>query len=126
MNLINGAAAMFGELLTPMYAAARLVRHDETYDRGQLRREARGTDCRAQVDRATEKMMNAEGYTATDQGIYILSAGLEGGVESNAKLEILEGPYQGDVYRLALPIDRDPAGAYWLCRGVKEKQAPNG
>ena len=126
MNLLSGAAAMFGELLNPVFVAGRLVRHEESYDRGQLRRESRGADCRVQVDSATEKMRGTEGFTATDQAIYILSAGLDDAVESNAKVEVLEGPYKGDTYRLAVPIDRDPAGAYWLCRGVKEKQVANG
>lgn len=122
--LSGGAAALFGELLTPLYLPARLSRQSETYTRGgALRRGAEPEDCLAQVDRATERMVNTEGYTATDRAIYILATSLEGGMDTDCTIEILEGPYAGKVFAIASPVDRDPACAYWLCRGVAKKTA---
>lgn len=124
--LSGGVAALFGELLGPIYLPATLRRVGNTYDtQGTLRRNGAARACRAQVDRATERMVATEGYTATDRGIYILAASLEGDepVDTDHEIEMLEGEYAGGIYRLASPIDRDPACAYWLCRGVAKKAA---
>lgn len=127
MNMLaGGVAALFAELLNPVFLPATLTVQAETYERGKLQRTPTPYACRAQVDRCTERMVATEGYTATDRGIYILADGLDVKVETGHLVEILEGPYAGSVYRLASPIDRDPAAAYWLCRGVEEKGAPGG
>lgn len=120
--LAGGAAALFGELLGGSYLPARLTRQTDTYaPGGKLQRSSAPGECLAQVDRCTERMVQAEGYTATDRAIYILAASFEGEVDTDGKIEVLEGPYAGAVFRLASPIDRDPACAYWLCRGVEDK-----
>jgi hypothetical protein len=124
--LDGGAAALFGELLSPIYLPATLRRFDNSYDeKGTLQRGGGPRSCRVQVDRATERMADTEGYTSTDRAIYVLAASLEGDepVDTNHEIEVLSGKYAGAVYRLAAPIDRDPACAYWLCRGVEQKAA---
>jgi hypothetical protein len=36
-------------------------------------------------------------------------------------VEVLAGEYAGTVWRIGAPVDRDPAAAYWLCRGTLGK-----
>lgn len=126
MTLLGGdAAALFGELFSGEYVAGTLQRNVDAYDgEGNLTRGGGSADCRVQVDRVTERMVQAEGYTATDQAVYVLAK--PGGalpdvdvLDSDCEITVLAGPYAGQSYKVASPIDRDPAGAYWLCRGVR-------
>lgn len=125
MTLLGGGvAALFGEILAPVFLPAVLTTQEATYaPGGRLQRTPTLYSCRAQVDRCTERMVAADGYTTTDRAIYILASGLEAKVETGHLIEISEGPYAGSHWRLASPIERDAAAAYWLCRGVEEKQA---
>lgn len=121
-GLAGGAAALFATLVAPSFLDARLTRETNTYaPGGRLQRAADPVDCKVQVDRATEKMMGVEGYSITDRAIYILATPDLGVVETGYLVEVLEGPFTGSVFRLASPIDRDPAAAYWLCRAVEDK-----
>lgn len=121
--LDGGAARLFGELLSPLYLPAVLRRQGNTYDEGgKLRRGGEPADCLVQVDRCTERMVATEGYTDTDQAIYILASSLEGGVDTDCEVTPAKGPYAGVTFKLAAPIDRDPATAYHLARGVLKKQ----
>lgn len=123
--LSGGAAALFGELLAPLYLAATLSDTTDSYDtKGTLRRGSTPRDCLAQVDRCTERMVQAEGYTDTDRAIYILATSLEGDAVTGQEIEVLEGDYAGTRWRLASPIDRDPATAYWLARAARVKGTP--
>lgn len=125
--LSGGAAALFGELFAPLYLPATVTSVTATYDeKGTLRRGTAPRDCLAQVDRCTERMVQAEGYTDTDRGVYILSASLEGGVDTDCEIVVLEGEYADTRWRLASPIDRDPAAAYWLARATRVKVAAGG
>lgn len=128
MSLLGGGvAALFGELFAPLYLPAHVYGTTETYGgNGKLRREQTDRPCRAQVDSCTERMVAAEGYTDTDRAIFILADTLEGGVDSDCEVVVDEGPYAGTRWRLATPIDRDPAGAYWRARGTRVKAAANG
>lgn len=130
--LTGGAAGLFGEILGPLYVDARLRRLGTTYgEGGKLRRTSVPLDCLVQIDRCTERMAGTEGYTDTDQAIYILSAPpapLEspGDVNTDCEVEVLAGPYAGAVFKLASPIDRDPGAAYWLARGTRAKGTTGG
>lgn len=126
--LSGGAAALFGELLAPLYLPATLSDTTDSYDtKGTLRRGANAPrDCLVQVDRCTERMTQAEGYTDTDRAMYILATSLEGDAVTGQEIEVHEGEYAGTKWRLAAPIDRDPATAYWLARGARVKGAPGG
>lgn len=132
MTLLGGdAAALFGELLADEYVAATLRRNQDDYDnRGNLTRGGAPVDCRVQVERATERMVQAEGYTAGDVAVYVLAkpAGLPAidTLDTNCEITVLAGPYAGNTYKLGSPIDRDPAAAYWLCRGTAAKASGNG
>lgn len=133
MNLLGGgAAALFGELFAGEYLPGTLRANADEYDnRGNLTRGGQAVDCRVQVDSVTEAMRQAEGYTATDQAVYVLAApggGLPAidALDSNHEITVLAGPYAGQTYKVGAPIDRDPAGAYWRCRGVQTKGSANG
>lgn len=133
MTLLGGdAAALFGEIFSSEYVAGTLRANADAYDNeGNIIRGGASVDCRVQVDRVTERMTRAEGYTATDQAVYVLAK--PGGalpdvdaLDSNHEIKVLAGPYAGQTYKVAEPIDRDPAGAYWLCRGVAAKGSADG
>lgn len=123
MTLLGGgAAALFGELLNPLFLPAIITAHGTGYaPGGDIQRTPAAGNCRVQVDRCTETMKGADGYTATDQALYILAESLDGEVDTDMDVRVLEGPYAGSTYRTASPIDRDPGAAYWLARGVKQK-----
>ncbi|MCA9269520.1 MAG: hypothetical protein KDA41_13660, partial [Planctomycetales bacterium] len=98
MTLLGGdAAALFGELFSGEYVAGTLRANADTYDgEGNLTRGGASVDCRVQVDRVTERMTRAEGYTATDQAVYVLAK--PGGtlpdvdaLDSNHEIKVLAG-----------------------------------
>lgn len=122
--LSGGAAALFGELFAPLYLPATVYSGAAAYDlEGEITRTSTSRSCRAQVDAATETMRAAEGFSATDRAIYILATSLDGALDSDAEVVVHEGPYAGTRWRLHAPIERDPAGAYWLARGVLPRAA---
>jgi hypothetical protein len=117
--LAGGAAALFGEILAPLYLPATLHRVTTTYDnRGNPRRAIAGVGCLAQVNRVTAAMRNEPDFTDTDRAIFILSTSLDGEVSEGSEIEVLAGPYAGTRWKVADPIDRDPAAAYWRFRAV--------
>lgn len=133
MTLLGGdAAALFGELLAGEYLPGTLRANVDAYDdRGNITRGGGPVDCRVQVERATEAMRQAEGYTANDRAVFVLAqpgGGLPAidALDSNHEITVLAGPYAGKTYKVGAPIDRDPVGAYWLCRGVETKGSANG
>lgn len=120
MGLLNGGgAALFGELFAGTYLPATIAGTDsETMVAGKLQRVAAvPRECRVQVDSATERMRSAEGFTEMDRAIYVLSASLEGDIDTGAEITVLDGAYAGVAFRVA-SVDRDPVAAYWLCRGT--------
>jgi hypothetical protein len=129
--LAGGAAALFGELLGGEYLPATLTNNTDTYDnRGNLTRGGVPVDCRVQVDRATERMVQAEGYTTNDVAVFVLA--VPGGdlpaivaLDTGAQVTVREGPHAGGIFKLGAPIDRDPAAAYWLARGTRVGTDPD-
>jgi len=80
--------------------------------------------CKLQVDKVSERMTRVEGYTEQDVMVVILSK--PGGkyqeitkVDSGEIVTVAEGPYEGSTFKLVAPIDRDPGGVGWTCRGVR-------
>lgn len=71
--------------------------------------------CRAQVDNVTEAMRQAQSYTDGDVRILVLAATLDGALDTDARLEITDGPHVGEW--LVAGVQRDPAAIYWECRG---------
>lgn len=120
--LDGGAAALFGEIFSPIYLPATLTDATDTYnEKGTLTRGGQARDCLAQVDACTEAMRSAEGYTDTDRGVFILATSLAGEALTGQVIVVTKGPYAGTSWRLASPIDRDPAGAYWRARAARVK-----
>lgn len=126
MGLLDGGvAALFGEVFGEVFLPALVYGGSAavTYDnKGTLRRNAPAArGCRIQVDSRTERWRAEPGFTAADVRVIILAASLEGTVEAGNIVEPLGGPYAGARFRLAAPIDRDPAGAGFTARGVQER-----
>lgn len=123
--LAGGAAALFGEILGPGYLAGRVWSTVVAYaPDGSMTRTETETPCLLQVDSATEEMIAAEGYTTSDRAIYVLRASYAGVFDTDCEISVDEGPYAGTRWKVASPIDGDPAAAYWLGRGVLQKAAP--
>jgi len=121
----GGAAALFGELLGPSFLVGRVWSTAATYSAdGSLSRSAPAAACRVQVDAATERMVQTEGYTASDRALYVLRSSFAGPFNTDCEISVDEGPYAGTRWRVASPIESDPAAAYWLCRGVLQRAAP--
>lgn len=72
-------------------------------------------DCSAQVDSVTEAMRQAGGFTDKDVRLLVLTATLDGDLDTGATVEVLDGPHAGS-WMLA-SCDRDPCGIYFECRG---------
>ena len=128
--LDGGGAALLGEIFQPIFlpATLRSGAADVSYDaQGTLRRGAPpARPCRVQVDSCTERWRDEPGFTASDVRIIILATSLEGVAEAGNLVEPETGPYAGQRFRLAAPIDRDPAAAGFVARGVVERQAVPG
>lgn len=128
MGLLDGgAAALFAEIFTPLYLPATVYAASTTYNgRGDPRRSLAEHDCRAQVDGATQTMRTQPDFAATDRAVYVLADTLEGELLEGHEVVVHAGPYAGTRWRVAAPVDRDPAGAYWLARAVLGKAVQNG
>lgn len=118
MGLLDGgAAALFSEIFKPLYLPASVYAAATTYnDRGDPQRTLTERECRAQVDRATERMRTLPDFAQTDRAVYVLADTLEGELVEGHEIVVHTGPYAGTRWKVADPIDRDPAAAYWLAR----------
>lgn len=72
-------------------------------------------DCQVQIDTAIQRIREAEGYVDTDVALIVLAATLDGGLNTEARIEVLDGPHAG-VWSVEL-IERDTAAAGWVGRG---------
>lgn len=71
--------------------------------------------CKAQVDRVTEAMRQAEGYRDKDVALLVLCETLAGELDTDATLNVTAGPNAG---RWSVQsAEKDTMGVYWLCRG---------
>lgn len=119
-------AAAFADIALAFSAAGLGAYHDAlaktkgtpTYSGGSIVTPGTPTErtCSVQVDAVTEAMRQAEGYTDRDMRLLVLADTLEGSLDTDATIDVLEGPYAGTEWMLA-SVDRDPVGAYWECRG---------
>lgn len=125
MGLLDGgAAALFSEIFSPMYLPATVYAMATATDNyGDPTRQETQRACRAQVDAATESMRTRPDFAATDRAIYVLAETLEGPLQEGHEITVTAGPYAGTRWKIADPIDRDPAGAYWRARAVLGKAA---
>lgn len=121
--LTGGAKGVFGELMGPLYLAARLTDRTLAYGNdGTIQAGAEPRDCKAKVDSATTRMRESPGYAETDRAIYILATSVSGDVDTDAEIEILEGDYAGEKFGIA-SVDRPPGCSYFLCRGTRVGEA---
>lgn len=72
-------------------------------------------ECSVQVDAVTEAMRRADGFTERDMRLLVLTATLDGDLDTGATIEVLSGPHAGS-WMLA-SCERDPVGIYFECRG---------
>lgn len=116
MGLLDGgAAALFGEIFRPVFLPATLYVSETIIDvRGDPQRTLAESACRVQVNRATETMRRDPDFTSNDRALYVLGAEPAEGHE----ITVDAGPYAGTRWKIANPMDRDPAGAYVRCRAV--------
>lgn len=119
-------AAAFGEigmafssvLGGPYHAARTIEQVAPVYDDGGSIITPGGVahrDCQVQIDTAIQRMREAEGYVDTDVALIVLAATLDGGLNTEARIEVLDGPHAG-VWSVEL-IERDTAAAGWVGRG---------
>ena len=115
MGLLDGGLARtFHAALSTLYLNATLHRRGEPVyaDDGTITGGATDVPCKAQVDEATEAMRQAEGFAASDQRVIVLSASLDGPITTDDEITV-EGRGRFGI----AGVTRDPAGAYWDCRG---------
>ena len=71
--------------------------------------------CKAQIDGATQRMREVPGYVDKDMAFCVLASTLTGSLNTEARIEVLEGPHAG-VWSVEL-IERDTAALGWVGRG---------
>lgn len=113
------AKGLAGAGIALFYAARVIDQADDDLDDGGSIPEDAGNptfrDCTLQVDSVTEAMRQADGYAEGDVRVLILSATLSGSLDTDATVEVLDGPHTG--MWLVSAIERDPAATYWQGRG---------
>lgn len=116
--LLNGGlAGVFAAAFAPLYLPGYVHRYEApSFDDGGsivAGNEPDMIDCRVQVDRCTEAMRQAEGYTDRDVRLLVLREGV-GALTTDDRVEVLSGPCMG-IY-LVSSVEVDPAGAAFDCR----------
>lgn len=69
--------------------------------------------CKAQLERTTEAMRQAQDFSDTDQRIFVLTASLGVAPTTEDEIEV-----RGTRWGIA-SVDQDPARAYWELRGAR-------
>ena len=73
--------------------------------------------CRAQFDAPTEAMRSDPGFVERDMRLLVLTATLDGTLDSEAKIVVASGEHAG-TWSLE-SVQGDPAGIGWECRARK-------
>lgn len=118
-NIALGVSGAFGGGVGYVDSVAKWPGTPVTDDAGSIVTPATPIEkpCSAMVDKVTERMRLAAGYTDKDVGLFILSATLDAQMDTDGRVTVTTGPHAG-IYSVDM-IDRDPAGIYWECRGRK-------
>lgn len=74
-------------------------------------------DCKVQVDTATDSMRRDAAFVEGDVRLLVLGYGLAQDIDTNCRIDVQGGPYQG-VWAVQ-SVTRDPAGIGFECRGRK-------
>lgn len=116
-NIALGFSQMSG---SPFIDALAIYDADAVYDDGgsiTFQGAETGLPCKAQFDAATQEMRAAEGFLETDVRILVLTASLEGNLDTSAKIEVAAGRYAGRWSLLS--CTQDPASVGYECRARK-------
>lgn len=109
----------FSEVFGGPYWSARIITNTAAeYDDGGSIITPGGVeyrDCKAQVDAATYSMRQEEGFVEKDRRIIVLAATLTGGISTEDRIEILDGPFVG-VWSIE-SVGRDTGAAGFELRG---------
>jgi hypothetical protein len=114
-SLAQSMSAAFG---APFYAGVVISQADPvTDDGGSISTPGTPLErgCSVQIDVATEAMRRSDGYSDGDVRFIILAATLDGGLDTDASVEVAAGPFAGSW--LVSSIERDPAGIGWVGKG---------
>jgi len=71
--------------------------------------------CSVQIDSATDAMRTAPDFAQTDVRFIILASTLDGDLNTEARIQVLEGPF-ADTWSVDM-LERDPVAAGWVGRG---------
>jgi len=119
MGLLDGGiAAEFGAVFGGLYLDAKLYVDTNTPDgRGGWVRSSRVQhDIKIQEDALSEVARAAAGYTAKDARFLVISA-----VEPTTDFRIF---FNGAVYSINPPVDRDPAKSYYALKATRTNESP--
>ena len=72
-------------------------------------------DCQVQIDTAIQRIRDASSFVDTDVTFIVLSATLDGSLNTEARIEVLDGPHAG-TWSVDM-LERDPVAAGWVGRG---------
>lgn len=113
----NAIRRKFGQVFSSIYANGQLIRViKERQPGGSYRnKEEEPVGIKVQIDRCTESMRQAQGYTAEDVKLLILQDGVSGAKPTSDDI-IIAGGERWKIYE----VYEDPAKSYWGGRGVKQ------
>lgn len=119
MALLDSSAIrdLFGEVFQGIYGDGQLIRITMVRQATGVLvpQEEAPASIKVQVDRCTEAMRSAPGYTQDDVRLLILQSGVDGPKPTSDDIIIARGE-RWKIYE----IYEDPARSYWGGRGVKQ------
>lgn len=71
--------------------------------------------CSVQIDSAIQRIRESGSFVDTDMTFIVLASTLTGSLNTEARIEVLDGPHAG-IWSVEL-IERDPVAAGWVGRG---------
>lgn len=116
-GFLGDVAAAFGAILGPVYPVGSLGRSGWSDDsNGSVSRKPTQTPISVQTDRLTYAMTTADGFTASDVRLIILSVRPDNGEPVPTPQDDDTVTVDGKTYRLDL-VAGDAAGSHWEARG---------
>lgn len=119
MGLLDGGMAQaFASIFGGVFLDATLYRWSTVSDGkgGGTSGFDAGTAVKAQLDQATQAMMQADGYVDTDQRILVLASGVAP-ISTDDEIMVARTRW------MIASVSRDPAGAYYELRGRRKSGA---
>lgn len=119
-DIAIGISAQFGG---PYHAASI---HRTTFTRisgGDMLPAETQIPCRVQIDRVTEAMRSNPAFSDAEVAILVLRASFTGNLTTDDRIVAEAGEFEGVVWKLTAPIDRDAMGIYLQAGGVRDASA---